>query len=80
MLNIFKSKPQGEQITFKVTGMHCVSCGMNIDGELEDTAGVMSATTNYTKGQTVVVYDPAKVKPVQLQKVIESLQYEACEI
>ena len=47
MLNLFKSKPKGEQVTLKITGMHCPSCAMNIDGALEDTAGVIEAETSY---------------------------------
>jgi Cu+-exporting ATPase len=79
MFNIFKPKTQGDQVTFKIGGMHCVSCGMNIDGELEEAAGVISAATNYAQGRTVVVYDAAKINPKKLQKIIESLDYTATQ-
>jgi len=29
-----------QKIKLKINGMHCVSCAMNIDGDLEDTEGV----------------------------------------
>ncbi len=79
MLNIFKKKNQGKTIIFKIKGMHCVSCAMNIDGELEDLNGVIEAKTNYAKAQTVINYDSQKIKPSKLKKVIESLSYEVTD-
>ena len=50
---------------------------MNIDGELEDTKGVISAQTSYAQAQTVIQYDPSLVSIDKLKKVIESLAYTA---
>ncbi len=75
MLNLFKKKKTGETITFEIEGMHCTSCSMNIDSELEETEGVISAQTSYAKAKTVINYDPTKVKPKKLKEVIESLDY-----
>jgi len=69
-------KTQNETIIFQIKGMHCVSCAMNIDGELEDLEGVIEAKTSYAKAQTAVTYDAQKVKPTKLKKVIENLSYE----
>ena len=82
MLNLFKKHqtPQTKSeatATFSINGMHCTSCSMNIDGELEDTAGVFKANTNYAQGKTIIVYDPAQVQPEKLKRVIESLEYGA---
>jgi copper chaperone CopZ len=79
MLNIFKKKPQGETVVFKIDGMHCTSCSMNIDGELEDVDGVIEAKTSYAKAKTEIVYDPTKVKIEKLKQVIESLEYSVLE-
>ncbi len=38
-----------KKVIFKIQGMHCTSCAMNIDGELEDTEGIKEAKTNYAK-------------------------------
>jgi copper chaperone CopZ len=62
---------------FKISGMHCTSCAMNIDGELEDTPGVKSANTNYAKSQTNVKYDPDKVTDKDLSAAIRRAGYEA---
>ena len=79
MINLFKKKPQGEAVVFKIDGMHCTSCSMSIDGELEDTKGVIESKTSYAKAKTRVVYDPAQVKPEKLKQIIEKLEYEVNE-
>lgn len=75
MINIFKKKANGEKIVLKIKGMHCVSCSLNIDGELEDTPGVISATTSYAKGESQVIYDTEKISVGQIEKVISKLGY-----
>jgi copper chaperone CopZ len=75
MFNFLKKKNNGQSVTFKIIGMHCTSCEMNIDGELEDTEGVTSAETSYAKSKTVIKFDPSKVTEDKLKQVIESLDY-----
>ena len=83
MLNFFKLKTESQkdtaQVTFQISGMHCTSCGMNIDGELEESAGVLSAQTSYAKSETKVEYDPQQTSPRELQNVIESLNYQVTQ-
>lgn len=57
--------------------MHCVSCAMNIDGELEDTPGVTSAITNYAKAQTKVEFDEEKVSADHLLEAVKKAGYNA---
>lgn len=75
MFKFFNKESKGTIAKFKITGMHCTSCSMNIDGTLEDTEGVISATTSYAKAETVVEYDPSKVTTDELKLIIESLDY-----
>ncbi len=63
--------------TLKITGMHCVSCTMNIDGQLEDTKGVKEANTNFIKAQTVVTYDETQLSDKEIIKIIKDLGYDA---
>lgn len=63
--------------TLKIIGMHCVSCTINIDGELEDTKGVKEASTNFVKAQTVVTYDEAQLSDKEIIKIIKDLGYDA---
>lgn len=75
IFNLFNKKSKGETIVFKLSGLHCASCSLNIDGELEETKGVISSNTSYAKQETVVVYDPKLIKPIQFKKSIEKLGY-----
>lgn len=45
----------------RIAGMHCSSCAMVIDLELEDLPGVAEARTSYARATTEVTFDPARV-------------------
>jgi copper chaperone CopZ len=80
MFNIFKKSaqtntPEATSITYKICGMHCNSCAMNIDGELEDIPGVKKASTHYAKSTTTIEYNPQLVTEKNLQQTIEKLGY-----
>lgn len=62
---------------YKISGMHCTSCAMNIDGELEDTEGIKESNTNYAKSQTEVEFDESKLKSEDIIKIIEQTGYQA---
>lgn len=62
----------------KITGMHCTSCAMNIDGDLEDNVkGVKSAKTNYAKQETEVEFEEEEVKVEQIIAQIKETGYQA---
>ena len=65
---------------FKISGMHCTSCAMNIDGELEDKAGIKQANTNFAKSQTEVEFDENKISVEQIIGIIEKTGYMADNI
>lgn len=66
-----------KKIQLKITGMHCTSCAMNIDGELEDTEGVKESNTNYAKAITEVQFDEKKIALDKMLEVIKKLGYTA---
>jgi copper chaperone CopZ len=76
MFNLFKKKPMGTTVTLKLSGLHCSSCSLNIDGELEELPGVLSTKTSYAKQESTIIYDPALVSPAQFAPVIEKLGYK----
>jgi len=81
MLGLFNKKhPDGNTVTFKIEGMHCTSCSMNIDDLLEEADGVIKSETSYAKAKSVVTYDSKKISPEKIKKVIDSLDYTATEI
>lgn len=57
-------------VKFKIDGMHCTSCAINIDFDLEDLEGVQSAKTNYAKEETEVEFDE---KICSLEKITETI-------
>ncbi len=65
---------------FQISGMHCTSCSLNIDGDLEDQVGVLSASTSYAKSITTVKFDKKKISPKEIIKTIEVLGYEVVQI
>ena len=76
MLNLFKKHPKGSVVTLKLDGMHCSSCSLNIDGELEELEGVITVKTSYARSVAVVEYDPAVVALAKIHETIEALGYK----
>lgn len=66
-----------KKIKLKIDGMHCTSCAMNIDGELEDTEGVKQSNTNYAKQSTEVEFDEKKLDEKKVIEIIKSVGYSA---
>jgi len=71
------SKKNGQQMTFKIRGMHCVSCAMNIDDALEDLDGVFNSSTSYPKQKTSVLFDPLKIDVKKMKTEIAKQGYTA---
>ena len=61
----------------QINGMHCTSCAMNIDFDLEDLEGVEKAQTSYAKQQTEVEFDEEKINEETIIKTIKNTGYTA---
>lgn len=72
----FRKKDDASTATLKISGMHCTSCAMNIDGALEDTKGVSRSETDYARSITKVTFDKNVVSEQQLENVIKEQGYE----
>ena len=59
--------------TFNVEGMHCTSCAMVIESDLED-AGV-KATCSYAKQTLEVEYDENMVNDEKIIQVVKNSGY-----
>ncbi|MBI2033227.1 MAG: heavy-metal-associated domain-containing protein [Candidatus Levybacteria bacterium] len=55
--------------------MHCTSCAMNIDGELEDTEGVKNVSTSYAKQEVLLSFDPTIVSEEEIIAKIKKIGY-----
>lgn len=59
---------------YKISGMHCTSCAMNIEWELED-AGV-KAKCNYAKEELEVEFDGNEVPEEKIKATVEKAGYK----
>lgn len=60
-----------------IEGMHCTSCAMNIDWDLEDLKGVKSAKTIYSRQECEVEFDEEIVPIEEVIRTIQKTGYQA---
>jgi Cu+-exporting ATPase len=66
--------------TIVISGMHCVSCGLNVEKKLRKTPGVADASVNFASGQAQVIYDPSVISRETIESVIEDIGYGVVRI
>jgi P-type Cu+ transporter len=59
--------------SFKIKGMHCTSCAMLIEGELEDKGA--NASCSYAKSTVDVEYDPDKLSEQDIEQAVRVAGY-----
>ena len=59
-----------------IEGMHCASCAMNIDEELEELDGVTESKTSYRKQVTEVAFDESRTGLDVIHQAIRGLGYD----
>lgn len=64
-----------KQIKLTLSGMHCNSCALNIDGELEDTKGIAESNTSYAKQMTQVTFDEKLISEEKITSIVKKLGY-----
>lgn len=64
----------------KIEGMHCVSCTMLVDGELEDLKGVKSSKTNFAKAMCEVEFEEKEVDIDKIIKTVNVTGYKVSKI
>ncbi len=64
------------ELRLKVDGMHCASCALLIEEELEELDGVAEAKASFRKQQARVVVVDASIVPAVLE-TIGGLGYRA---
>lgn len=60
---------------FKITDMHCSSCALTIDMDLEDLEGIKQARTSYAKAETEIEFDPHKISEEDIVATIKRSGY-----
>ncbi|MFB8128724.1 heavy-metal-associated domain-containing protein [Streptomyces mirabilis] len=66
-----KELETGPQLVLQIEGMHCSSCGLLIDDELEEVPGVRSASTDVRSGRSVVRVEDAELDTDLLIKAVQ---------
>lgn len=64
-----------EQITLRVTGMHCDGCESRVEKALGRLEGVRRAKADHQTGEVRVAFEPARTRPEELQVTIERVGY-----
>lgn len=78
----FSKKPDPKnstRLSLSICGMHCVACGLNIEGTLQDIPGVYAANANYAGSHCDIVFDGTKVTKEVLTTAIKKLGYDCSE-
>ncbi|HEX7620539.1 MAG TPA: heavy-metal-associated domain-containing protein [Anaerolineales bacterium] len=65
---------------YRVEGMHCTNCAMNIEGIEDDLPGIKQISASYRKGQMEVEFDEAKVSEAQILAAVEKRGYQASQV
>lgn len=75
MFHLKKKVTPGLKTIFRVEGMHCPSCALGVDNELETVEGVFSSKTSYARAITTVFFDPARTKEEEIMSAIRRIGY-----
>ncbi|MDR7466771.1 MAG: heavy metal translocating P-type ATPase, partial [Armatimonadota bacterium] len=70
-----KNPPEAVEVVLPIRGMSCASCAATIEGALAGMAGVRRASVNLTAEKAFVTFDPARVTPAQMARVVRDLGY-----
>jgi copper chaperone CopZ len=63
--------------TFRVEGMHCSNCPMEVESIEDDLPGIKQVSASYQKGNMVVEFDEAKVSEAQIMAAVAKRGYQA---
>jgi copper chaperone CopZ len=63
--------------TYRVEGMHCTNCAMNIEGIEDDLPGIKQVSASYQKGLMVVEFDELIVGEAEIFAELAKRGYQA---
>jgi len=73
--SINPSNGSARELTLPITGMTCASCVRRVEKALAKVEGVAEASVNLATENAWVAYNPALVRPEQLQAAVERAGY-----
>ena len=69
-------RPGLQKITFRVDGMHCASCALNVERALSSLEGVRSAVVNLASEKATAEIDPGIVTFAQVAEAVGKAGYK----
>ena len=69
-----------EQVTVKITGMHCGGCSAAINNALLKKDGVLGSSASYPGDVASIVYIPSKIGEKDIIKAIRKMGYKVAKI
>jgi copper chaperone CopZ len=63
--------------TFRVEGMSCSNCPIEVEGIEDDLPGIKQVNASYQKGQMVVEYDETRLSEAEIIAAVKRRGYEA---
>ncbi len=66
--------------TFRVTGMQCPNCAMQIEGLEDELEGVASIRASYPKAQATIEFDESKISLARIFELVQRKGYSLEEI
>ena len=66
--------------TFRVEGMHCSNCPMEVESIEDDLPGIKQVSASYQKGQMVVEFDETLISEAEIMAAVEKKGYHAEEM
>ncbi len=80
MFSFLKKPKNGEVVKFKIGGMHCSSCAVDIDLTLEEIRGIAESKTNFARGMAEIRYDPLLIGVKEIVNEIGKTGYKIIEV
>lgn len=66
-----------DSLSFKIDGMKCASCALNVEKVLKKLDGVDSVSVNVSLGKAHVEYNSSLVSPEQMKAAVDGIGYKA---
>ncbi|MDD5595316.1 MAG: heavy metal translocating P-type ATPase [Candidatus Omnitrophica bacterium] len=68
-----------ENVILIISGMHCASCAVNIEGGLRKIHGVARVNVNFATEEAYIEYDAEKTNQHELEAAIEKIGYKVVQ-
>lgn len=65
------------QKTYRIRGMTCPNCAMNIERLENDLPGIRTLTASYLKGSMEVEFDEGRISESEIVAAVAQLGYQA---